>query len=237
MATPTRFPSGVSTASRNTTLWNFPYPDATKYITYWDDFFQYVAGDWTVTETQAGATQALGDIVGGALVLTNSTTDNDLNEVQRVGEAFMPVAGKKFFMKARFKVNEVIESDALVGIAVTDTDPIAGPPTDGIYFLKSDGAATVDLVVRKNATTGSTSASAIATMVADTFITLGIYFDGVRYVQYFVDDVHTGTLDLTTSPSAYLPDTECRVTLLVQQGEGTNAKSLTCDYILVSQER
>jgi hypothetical protein len=237
MSTPVRYPSGVSTANKNTTLWNFPAPDFSKYITYWDDFFQYVAGDWTLTETQAAATQALGDITGGALVLTNSSADDDLNSVQRIGEAFMPVAGKQFFMKARFKLNEVVQSDAMIGIVVTDTSPFASPPTDGIFFLKTDGAATLDVVCRKDTTTGNISATAVGTMVADTFITVGVYFDGVRYMQYFVNDVQVGSLDLTTSPSAFLPDTECRVTLAVQQGEITNVKTLTVDYILVAQER
>jgi len=109
--TTTRFPNGITNVGEQSLFAELGQPAATIFHTYFEDFDYYTAGDWTVTETQAGATQALGDVVGGALVLTNSTTDNDLNSIQRVGEAFKPVAGKKFFMKARFKVNEVIESD------------------------------------------------------------------------------------------------------------------------------
>lgn len=236
MPAPVRYPSGVNTAAKNTTLWDYPLPDPSRQVVYWDDFMQYVAGDWTVNETQAGATQALGDALGGVLVLTNTTTDNDLNSVQRVGEAFLPAAGKRFWMKTRFKLSAASVGDALVGICVTDTSPIATLPTDGIFFYKEDGGTGVDLYVRKDATTGSTSVADIANVAADTYVTLGLYFDGSRYVEYFVNDVHKGTLDLTTSPAAYLPDTECRVVIAEQQGD-TNAGVLTIDYILVAQDR
>jgi hypothetical protein len=231
MASPTRFPGGVTTARATTPMGQFGLPDPTGWHTFFDDFDTYTAGAWTVTETQAGATQALTDADGGVLLITNSAADDDLAAMQKVGEGFLMEAGKKAFFKARFKVSDATQSDFIIGLQITDTTPL--DVTDGIYFLKADGAATMDVICRKNATTGSTSASAIATVVADTYLTVGWYYDGKGSLAYFVNDVQLGTLDAS---STYLPDTELTVALAIQNGEAV-AKTMSVDYLLASKQR
>lgn len=231
MASPTRFPGGVTTARAIATLGQFGLPDPTGWHTYFDDFDTYTAGAWVVTETQAGATQALTDADGGVLLLTNSAADDDLNALQKVGEGFLLEAGKKAFFKARFKVSDATQSDFAIGLQITDATPL--DVTDGIYFLKTDGAATMDVICRKNATTGSTSATAIATVVADTYLTVGWYYDGKGALTYFVNDVQLGTLDAS---STYLPDTELTVSFAIQNGEAV-AKTMSVDYLLASKQR
>lgn len=231
MASPTRFPGGVTTARAISTLGQFGLPDPTGWHTFFDDFDTYTAGAWTVTETQAGATQALTDADGGILLLTNSAADDDLNAMQKLGESFLMEAGKKAFFKARFKVSDATQSDFAIGLQVLDATPL--DVTDGIYFLKTDGAATMDVICRKNATTGSTSATAIATVVSDTYLTVGWYYDGKGALAYFVNDAQLGTLDAS---STYLPDTELTVSFAVQNGEAV-AKILSLDYVLASKQR
>lgn len=234
MASPTRFPGGVTNAAKQSTLWNFPSMDPSKVHTFFDDFDRYVAGDWTITTTEAGAgdaTEALTDIDGGALLITNDAADNDNDFFQKVGESFLMEAGKRAWFKARFKVSDATQSDVVIGLQITDTSPL--DVTDGIYFLKADGAATFDVICRKNATTGSTSATGVATLVADTFIVLGWFYDGKGALTYFVNDVMVGTLDAT---STYLPDTELTVSFGIQNGEAV-AKTMTLDYILAAKER
>lgn len=236
MSTPSRFTSGVTTVAKSAPFGMYGLPDPTAWHTYFNDFDTYVAGDWTVTEVGVGS-RALTDINGGALLITNAAADNDRNEFQKVGESFLLASGKKAFFKARFKVSDATESDFLIGLAVTDTTlqgAVSGAGvTDGIFFNKDDGDALLDFNVQKNATTGQTRAAGISTVVSDTFLTVAWYFDGVSEVKYYVDDVHIGTLD---GSSTYLPDTELTVSFAIMNGAAA-AKTMTVDYIFASLER
>lgn len=233
MAT-TRFPNGVTNVSQRSSLGAFGAPDPTKFHTYFNDFDTYVVGDWVITTTEAGAgsaTEALADADGGVLLITNDAADNDNDFFQKVGESFLMEAGKEAWFKARFKVSDATQSDFVIGLQITDTTPLDA--TDGIYFMKDDGDALLDIYCRKNATTGSTSATGIATVVADTYMTVGWYYDGKSAVKYFVNDVHVGTLD---GSSTYLPDTELTVSFGLQNGEAV-AKTMSLDYIFASKAR
>ena len=227
----TRFPNGVTNVADNALFADMAQLDPTKFHTYFNDFDTYAAADWTVTETQAGATQALTAGDGGLLLLTNSAADDDLNALQKNPAAFSFTAGKKTFFRARFKVSDATQSDVVIGLQVVDATPL--DVTDGVYFLKSDGAATVNVICRKDASTGSTSASAIATLANDTFITLGFYYDGEGKVFYEVNGSVIGSLSAT---SAFLPDADCTVSFAIQNGEAA-AKTMTVDYIFAAKER
>lgn len=229
--TNTRFPNGVTNAAENSIFADLITTDPTKLHVYFNDFDTYTAGDWVVTETDAGATQALTAGDGGWLLVTNTAADDDLVALQKTPAAFSLTAGKKAFFKTRFKVSDATQSDVAIGLQVVDTTPL--DVTDGIYFLKADGSTSISVICRKNATTGSTSASAIATLVADTFIELAWYYDGVSKVQYAVDGTVKGALD---GSSTYLPDTICTPSFAIQNGEGV-AKTMTMDYIYMAVER
>jgi hypothetical protein len=229
MAAPTRFPSGVTNAEPGTTTGMYGEPDPSLWHTFFDDFDRYVAGDWTVTET-GSATQALTDGDGGLLLITNAAADDDASFSQKVGESFLMEAGKPALFKALFKVSDATQSDVVIGLQVTDTTPLDA--TDGIYFIKADGSATLTAVCRKNATTGSTSATA-TTLVTDTFVTVGWYYDGKSAVLVFVNDALVTTLD---GSSTYLPDTELTISFGIQNGEAV-AKTMTLDYVLAAKKR
>jgi hypothetical protein len=206
-------------------------PDPTQFHTYFDDFDTYAAGDWTVTETSSTATQALADGDGGWLLLTNSTEDDSICALQKVGESFLMEAGKKAFFKARFKVSDATQSDLVMGLQVTDASPLDA--TDGVYFIKADGAATVDLVCRKNATTGSNTKTAVATLSDDTFVTLGWYYDGQGSVAYSVNGTVQGSLGASSS---FLPDTDLTVSFAIQNGAAA-AKTMTVDFVYAAKQR
>lgn len=230
MAAPTRFPSGVTNAAPGSALAQYGLPDPSSWHTYFNDFDTYTAAEWVVTEVGT-ATQALTDADGGVLLVTNAAADDDSSFSQKVGESFLLQAGKKAVFKARFKVNLATESDFVIGLQITDTTPL--DVTDGVYFRKDDGDALLDIVCRKDATTGSTSATGIATVAADTYLTVAWYYDGKGNLAYFVNDVQLGTL---TATSTYLPDTELTVSFGVQNGT-TSATIMSVDYILASVER
>lgn len=227
----TRFPNGVTNVADNALFADMVQPDPTKFHTYFNDFDTYTAGDWVVTETQAGATQALTAGDGGLLLLTNTAADDDLVALQKTPAAFTFTAGKKTFFSCRFKVSDATQSDVVIGLQVVDTTPL--DVTDGVYFLKADGSTAISVICRKNATTGSTSASSIATLANDTFIELGFAYDGEGKVYYEVNGNVVGSLDASSS---YLPDTDCTVSFALQNGEAV-AKTMTVDYIFVAKER
>lgn len=227
----TRFPNGVVNVNDVNLFADMGQLDPTQFHTFFDDFDTYAAADWTVTETDSGATQALTAGDGGLLLVTNTAADDDLVAIQKNPAAFTFTAGKKLFFRCRFKVSDATQSDLVFGLQVVDTTPL--DVTDGVYFLKADGSAAVSVVCRKNASTGSTSASAITTLANDTFVTLGFAYDGEGKVAYEVNGNVVGSLDAT---SAYLPDTTCTVSFALQNGEAV-AKTMTVDYVFVAKER
>ena len=227
----TRFPNGVTNVAENDLFCDLAMPDPTQFHTYFNDFDTYAAADWTVTETSATATQALADGDGGWLLLTNSTEDNSLCALQKVGESFLLQPGRKAFFKSRFKVSDATQSDLVMGLQITDATPL--DVSDGIYFEKADGSTSVNLVCRKNATTGSNTKSAVATLSDDTFVTLGWYYDGQGSLAYSVNGTVTGSMDASSS---YLPDTELTVSFAIQNGEAA-AKTMTVDFIYAAEQR
>lgn len=241
MPTPQRLTNGITTVPSTNPLGMFGMPDPTKWYVFFDDFHQYTADalKWVVTTTEAGggsATEVCSDANGGVLVITNDNADNDLDFLQSTYETFLLAAGKRAFFKTRFKINEVIECDAQIGLVIRDTTPLDA--TDGIYFQTDDGDANLDIVCRKNATTGSTTAVAHA-LVADTYLTAAWYWDGISEVKYYINDVHIGTLTgvYAAGASVYLPDTELAVSFGIMQGEVTNVKIMSVDYIFAAVER
>ena len=227
----TRFEYGVTNVGQDTLFADMVQPDPTLFHQYFNDFDTYVAGDWVVTETDSGATQALTAGDGGLLLITNTAADDDLVALQKTPAAWSFTAGKKTFFRARFKVSDATQSDLVIGLQVVDTTPL--DVTDGVYFLKADGSTAVSVICRKNATTGSTSASAITTLANDTFVELGWYYDGDSKVYYEVNGSVLGSLDAS---SAFLPDANVTVSFALQNGEAV-AKTMTVDYIYVAKER
>lgn len=227
----TRFPGGLTNVAVGNPLQDYPAPDPTRLHVFFDDFDKFTAGDWTITTTEGGtgaATEALTDGDGGLLLITNDDADNDLDFFQKVGESFKFAAGKQLWYKMRFKVSEATQSDFVVGLVITDTTLL--DVTDGVFFQKDDGDALLDFHVEKNNT--ATSAAAIATVVDDTFLTVGFHYDGVSKITYYVNDVGLGYSAVTNLPD----DEELTVTFGFQNGSA-GAKTMTVDYVFAAKER
>lgn len=196
-----------------------------------ENFLRYAAAEWTITATEAGAgsaSQALSTTeVGGCLLITNDNADNDMVQMQRVGDAFKLAASKPLWFEAKAKVSDATDSDFFVGLSVTDTSIIASAPSDHVSFLKADDAATVDFKTAKSSTT--TTASAVATMVSDTFMRFGFFFDGAGSVRAYINGV------LVATHTTNIPDTSnLRVSLAIQNGAAA-IKTCTWDYFKVAQ--
>ena len=118
----------------------------------------------------------------------------------------------------------------MAGLYLANTDPINDPPEDGIWFESADGTGEVDLVI--SVSDSRTVASGICTLTDDTYVTLGYYWDGIKTVHYFVNDIEVGSIGVGTS----LPDVVTSLSFGFENGEAV-ANTMTVDYIGAWMER
>ena len=236
---PTHFPNGISNRTKGHPLFNYPYLDPSKYYTYFDDFFEYHSGIYTITTTEAGsgnASEAITSGAGGQLLITNDDADNDLDFFQLKGESFKWDSSKRMFFSARFKTNDATQSEIVMGLQITDTTPL--DVTDGIFFLKIDGDTQPDLIIEKD-NSSSLSVLEMNAMEDDTFVTLSFEYDpldvatGGAVFRAYQDNVQVGEITGTTNAP---DDEELTISFGIQNGEAA-AKTLTIDFILVAVER
>ena len=236
---PTHFPNGISNRTKGHPLFNYPYLDPSKYYTYFDDFFEYHSGIYTITTTEAGsgnASEAITSGAGGQLLITNDDADNDLDFFQLKGESFKWDSSKRMFFSARFKTNDATQSEIVMGLQITDTTPL--DVTDGIFFLKVDADTKPDLIIEKD-NTSTLSILEMDAMEDDTFVTLSFEYDpldvstGGAVFRAYQDNVQVGEITGTTNAP---DDEDLTISFGIQNGEAS-AKTLTIDFILVAVER
>ena len=221
----------ASRAKKDTPMF-LPYASDQTYYMYSNDFFTYNSGDWTVTTTEAGsgnASEAITSGAGGQLLITNDDADNDLDFLQLKGESFLIDGTKRAMFEARFKVNDVDQSDFVIGLGITDTTPL--DTTDGIFFISADGDAGLDFLVEKD--NSATTTEDVATMADDTFITVAWYVDpNTSLVYYSINHSEPVGVANTNVPN----DEELTVSFGIQNGEAA-AQTMTIDYVTAMVER
>lgn len=225
----TRFPNGLSTARSIAPFGGYTHPDPSDQHGYENDFNNYTATDWTITVVGT-STPALVAGDGGLLAIATSATSADSAFLQKTIASFSFETGKPAWFAARFKVS-TLATTVVMGLQVIDTTPL--DVTDGIYFLSTTATGAITGIVRKNATTGSTSA-AVGTLVADTMTELAWYWDGKDTVSFYQDKVQKASV--TGVAASYLPDTTCTVSFGVQT-DSANARTMTVDYIHAIKSR
>lgn len=209
----------------------------TDWSVHMDDFQNYTAADWVITETGSG-TRDISDVTDGVLLITNAAADNDLNSLQwsgatdsAVAEVWKWVSGKDLFFGCRVKLNEATENFFIAGLVITDTDTEGGI-TDGIFFRKDDGDANLDFVVTKDSATGGV-VEAASTVAANTWMDLEFHYNGSdSYITAYKDGV-----PIASVPISYAPDNEeLAVTFTIKNGTDA-AKSLSIDWFKVAKLR
>ena len=228
----THFTSGVTNVGTDSTLGKLKAPAPHKYHQYFNDFDTYLASDWTITTTEDGtgsASEALADGDGGVLLVTNAAGDNDHDFFQLVKEGFKFESGKQIGFHVRFKTNDATQTDIVAGLQLTDTTPL--DVTDGIFFLKSDGAATISFIVEKDSTQSTLTLP--NSLADDTFMTLGFIYDPKdQKFHVFQNNVLAGTVVSTNAPD----DEELTLSFGIQNGAAA-AKTLCVDYVGAYKER
>ena len=230
--TVTRWPNGVNDTADNAILANFRGLNPLRYQLYFDDFNFFIPTQWTVTETQAGATQGIQTATsGGWLALVNSAADDDLNQIQQPATTFLFDSTKDMFIQTTLSLSDATQSDAIIGLYVLDTTPIASLPANGIFFLKTDGAATLDFHLRASGT--STTLSSVATLSDATNVRVSAIYQALAqtWTIYVNGSYAASTSTLTNAPAVPLS-----IGIAVQNGDAA-AKTLLSDYIFVAKER
>jgi len=227
----TRWPGGFNNVAENNILADMGLPDPTRFITHFEDFINYTAADWTVTAVGTG-TSALTDVNGGVLLTTTSAASGDSRYSQKIGRGFLMATNKRTFFKARVAIDNVLTSTMILGIQNNTTTPKPGASsTDGIFFFKNS-ANQIDIHARKDNSTGATSVTNIASMVNNTYIELGWYYDADGVLHYSVDGVERGVVNIAN----FFPDAQLSMSFGFETNT-TAARSGSIDYIFVAQER
>jgi hypothetical protein len=117
-----------------------------------------------------------------------------------------------------------------MGLQADDTTPL--DVTDGIFFIKADGSASVDLVQEK--TNAQTVRSGVHTVVAATMVELSWYYSAAR--QEILAAVN-GQIVTSLALSANFPNTVGLCPSFgIQNGEAV-AKTMTIDYWFAGEQR
>lgn len=163
-----------------------------------DDFLSYAEDEWTVTVVSVGtgdSTIALTAGDGGLLRVNTAANENDGAQAQSDVISFNLTTTNNMWIDFAVDItDDVTQSDAFVGLAVTDTTIIAGVSNDIIYWHKDDGDTNWDFTSRASST--STDVTAAHTSVIDTRVILGWHWDGTTLTPY-VDGV--AKTDVTTN--------------------------------------
>ena len=192
--------------------------------------------DRTYTVTGSTAPTTVTHAHGGTAAFTNTTSDNDRIEVDETSEWIKLGLGRQCTFVYRFKVNEKTQVDLGMGIGIIDTDWLGDTAvmSDGIFIEKNDGDAYLDLVIAYNATAVADyqRAAAIYTIADDTWYDLqvDIYMDSVTAGKGRIVVRIDGNVVSDATYTGLPYDEELCRKFGVQQGEATNAKTLTLDY-------
>lgn len=232
MGSPVRFTSGVGTHLPTGPLGMFPLPDPVGSASsagmgvmhYVNDFVDGLA-EFTVTGSSSAF--ALAGAVGGAAVLTpgGTTTASSAYKTATIGQF---ISGQDAWFLARIKASAVAGNVSLYAGLQSGSSV-----NDGVWFSKAAASTSINLVSTVGGT-ATTLLSNIATVAADTFIELGLYYDGVDLLAY-VNGACVGRVAAPTIGASAKTLTNALLGPVVQITP-TATDTLTVDYLLYAQE-
>ena len=249
---PVRYPSGFSSSAPGFALGNYPHMTPPRLNEYFNDFNTYAAGDWTVTAV-GGGTSALTAANGGKLLLTSGASLADIQGNELTTTTFAFTTGSQVWFSINVALGHASNSAFMAGLSNTFA---ALAPTDGVYFSKPSGAATMNAIVRA----GSTSTTmTVGTVVAATAYTFSFYYDGLptpslyffstigataptsQSVPYYTGGNSVAALASSVAGStnslANIPTTTTLLTAGFACKAGTTvAQTATIDYFLAGEE-
>ena len=149
MASPVRFPQGLSTFPPKSILGSYPISTSSRQIAITDDFIPYRAGDYTVTTAVAG-TAASFAWPSGAIKLATSANATDTIYLQRNGAAFQFGQGNQMWYDIKVayprSVNNTNDTNIYMGLGDGATFALSN---NFIGFLKPSGGTAVHFIIKK----------------------------------------------------------------------------------------
>lgn len=214
---------------------NLPVGIDPDYVVLSDDFLTIfdTTNIWEVVK-DAGASVALAaDNLNGAITISSTaTTDNDGGLFQTLEENFKLSSGKRLWAETKMQISDATQTDMFFGLStVVATNPENILTTgDRVGFQKDDGSTSILAKTEKD--TVETSTDTGKTMSNATDVKLGIYWDGISRVEFYVDR----TL-VATHTTNIVDDENLSVCGFHLSGDTTGTKTSTWDYVTVVAER
>jgi hypothetical protein len=211
--------------------------NVTKYITE----FQSLPADDTTTDptefintiVEVGGTSSavIGDVAGGALVITCAGNEDDGYSMQlgnaNTGE-WVDLSGPTVcYFGIEFALNDADQTEIFAGTAVTDT-ALLGGVTDGLYFRSVDESAVLNFVLEKDSVESTTAA---VTLTDAAYTIAEWYYDGTSVKAYING---TEVASVARTDASFPNDEFMRLSLEVLSGEAT-ANTCTAKWIRLIQ--
>ena len=251
---PTRFESGVADRLPSHPMGGAPFLDPTRFVRVWDVFTGLTLAASGVTGWHLDAVDpsgadntaaAIADAHGGVLTLAPGAAAGDNLHYQwgnntDVLELFKLAAGKRAWLRTRFKVEVAGGSLPLIGWHVVQDDPWNTAPTD--HFLIRTLAGDPDALVVAIAKASTPVTIALGNLVSDTWVTVTAYYDGRDTVKAWAENdagevTASGSVSVSSAAAGdLLPDTEMTVAF-GSEAVSTGADVFSLDYVLAVTDR
>lgn len=252
MPAPARFPAGMVNRPSHHPMGNLPFADPTRFQVFWDDFHTFtVSGSglygWHKDEVNTGALDpTVQDAAGGVIKFTIDNADGDNANFQwaldtTVLEPFKLIAGKRAWLRVKFKTEDADTDIPHVGLHIAADDVAGTEPSDQFLFrtLRADPDALQFACGKTNSTEVTI---ALGNLADDTWVICTAYYDGKNTITAWRETeagviTNQGQASVTASAAGdLLPDTEMTVAFGME-GTDTGADDMSLDFIFVAIER
>lgn len=244
MASPVRFPSGMTQARKFQPLGEMGIPNPLFYATFTDDFISYQAGRYVITANANGGVTQQASPLGRVALTTNSVTPlaGDITSMQIDAAAFSLVPTYKCAYAIRLSLADVTNPAFNFGLIQTTTTPFT--VVDGIYVGKATGSTVLTLYsVVGSVVTGS--AVIPYTPVNSTDFDVAIYYDGKGNVY---GSAGVGLMGRVVSQNTAILSPQVRITptsltavilnpTIALQSGTASSKVLSVDFLYTARER
>lgn len=227
MAT-TRLPRGLTTVTKTNTLGRFILPAPPTVHQFFDDFNVFNSAEWVVTGT-GNPSQDVILKINGWVNFDNGALTGEHSSVQSLKETFAFETGKKFWFESIFRFR-TDDASAIWwnGLYLTNADPQATAPTDGVFFRSKNSTRNIEFVSVNNSTE---TAIVIGNFTEDVDICLSYFYDGKGTFFIYRDKIRinrVADVDVTTDTLA--------PSMFVENGTGLSIE-MEVDYFLAAKAR
>jgi hypothetical protein len=197
---------------------NLPFLDPTTVYQFYDDFDSFVlaaAGvtGWIATAASAATAAGVSTGVNGVVLFAPQAANAAFGVYQwgtntTAHPLLLPAAGKRFWLRTRFKTEDADQNNIYIGGSTASVDPFGTEPADQFVFRSLN--ATPDALMLAVGKTNSTEVTiSLGTTADDTWTTCSAYYDGKDTVtawRHSDAGVLLSTGSVSVSAGTLLPD-------------------------------